>query len=367
MQLSIRDVFKLCRELEGRGKRVVNAHIGAPGHSPPIPVKEALESVGEFGVEYAPFAGLEELRRAAARYIARCGGPVLEWENVVVTASGAHAIHVVTLLFRGGKALFPRIGFPLYYPQISLSGAEVELYNPVIEEIDNEIAGIIGRNPDYVLVNYPHNPTGFQPSPRRIFSLYEMLRERGILMVNDAVYHQIYYGDKPPIVGDIIVDSVSKGIALPGLRIGFLYFADRELADKAGKLVYHTTAGASDISQLIAVEMLNKADEAYFTNVRLYYKRKMEMLSKGLAELGFEMTEPKGAFYIFTRHESIRKASEFVLSLLSGDREVYVGVVPGDAFGASEEWMRISYGKLTEEDINLLLSEFEKELGKAET
>ncbi len=364
MQLSIRDVFKLCKELEGKSKRVVNAHIGAPGHSPPMPVKDAIESVGEFGVEYAPFAGIEELREAAARYIARCGGPRLDWENVIVTASGAHAIHVVALLFRRGRALFPRIGFPLYYPQISLSGTEVELYNPVVEEIDIEIVSRTELNPNYALVNYPHNPTGFQPSSRRIFNLYEILQEKGILMVNDAVYHQIYYKEKPPVIGDIIVDSVSKGIALPGLRIGFLYFKDRELAEKAGRIVYHTTAGASDISQLIVVKMLSKADESYFHRVRTYYKHKMEMLRKGLAELGFEMTEPKGAFYIFTRHESIREASIFALSLLSGNRDVYIGIVPGGVFGATDEWMRISYGKLTEEDISLLLAEFEKELRK---
>jgi aspartate aminotransferase len=69
-----------------------------------------------------------------------------------------------------------------------------------------------------------------------------------------------------------------------------------------------------------------------------------------LKKEGFVFPEPRGAFYIFASHEKIKSSEELAERLLSRN-DTAVGIVPGRAFGSSEKWFRISYGKLHEEDL----------------
>ncbi len=364
IRFSIRDIFDRCNELKRRGFRVIDAHIGAPSHKPPIPVKEALRRVNsDIGDTYKPFVGLPQLRYALAEYIEKYLGVDADPEKVIVTGSGAHALFITFLMFSGGRGLVPELGFPHYFNQARLCGVELDYYNPVSEDIVGEVMGKLRETTKFVLVNYPHNPTGYYPRPKDLETLYEKLRDRNILVVNDAVYHEIYYEERPPMIGDIYIDSVSKSFALPGIRVGYVYW-EPENHVQAGKMVYYTTAGTSDIAQAIVVEMLKETSPDYFRKVRSYYKPRRDMAKKLLSELGFEFPEPRGAFYVFVSHKKIGDATELALKLLGGDRDVYVGLVPGLSFGGSAQTLRISYGYLSLEDIQLMAEELRKELAE---
>ncbi len=361
--LSIRDVFARCDSLRGQGKVVVDAHIGAPSHDPPLPVEDVLRRAKGVGRSYTPFVGTKSTRKAAAEFAARTLGLPEDPERIVITASGAHACFVSMALFRGGKLLLPKPGFPLYYPQAETAGVKYDTYDPLSGDLVEEILSKLSDDVRGVLINFPNNPTGHVPPSRQIEELWEELSRRGVALINDAVYHEIYFQGRPPFPGDLILDTASKSLSLPGIRIGYIYSSDREVAQRIGRIVYHTTAGSSDISQMVFAEEVRAADEVYFEGVREFYRLRRDALVGALMKLGFEFVEPKGAFYVFARHPKFPDSSELVSRLLDPSRDVVVGVVPGAAFGAPPEWMRISYGRLTMEDVELMERELRKELG----
>ncbi len=361
--MSIRDVFARCDSLRGQGKVVIDAHIGAPSHDPPLPVEDVLQRAKGLGRAYTPFVGTKSTRKAAAEFAARTLGVPEDSDRVVITASGAHACFVSMALFRRETILLPKPGFPLYYPQAELAGVRYDTYDPLSEDLVEEILSKLSDDVKGVLINFPNNPTGHIPRAKQIEELWEELSKKGVVLINDAVYHEIYFEDKPPFPGDLILDTASKSLSLPGIRIGYIYSSDRETAQKIGRIVYHTTAGSSDVSQLIFTEEVRAADEVYFKRVREFYRVRRDALVGALKRLGFEFVEPKGAFYVFAKHPKFPDASELVARLLDPSRDVIVGLVPGAAFGATPEWMRISYGKLTTGDVELMERELRKELG----
>ena len=70
------------------------------------------------------------------------------------------------------------------------------------------------------------------------------------------------------------------------------------------------------------------------------YRRRRARVVEALASMGLEVTEPKGAFYVFPSIMGTGLSSEeFCIRAI---REAGVGLVPGDCFGA-EGYVRLSY------------------------
>jgi len=351
--------MRACIRLKKEGCRVIDAHIGAPSHEPPVPVAKALSELGEVGRDYAPFAGIDELREALSKFARAYIGIDVEPERIFVASSGSHAMLVSVLGFRGKRGLYPAPGFPIYFIQTDLLGIKCDTYDPTAPDLISEVLSKVREDTAFVVLNYPHNPTGYYPEKGVIEELYEELRDRGIYMIDDAVYHSIYYEERPEFIGDCVIDSFSKIFSVPGLRIGVVYLLEGD-PKELGRRVYGSVAGASVLSQLVGLKMLEALKPSYLEELREYYKVKRDILMKGLEEAGFEFPRPKGAFYILAEHEKIKDSNGFAEELLDPSRRVCVGVVPAWSFKGKQNQFRISFGKLSEEDADLLVRELER-------
>jgi aspartate/methionine/tyrosine aminotransferase len=347
------------------GRRVVDAHIGAPSHEPPLPVRQAIERLSsDSGREYKPFTGIPELREEIARYIKKWIGINADPNRVIITSGGVHGLYIVFKIFSNLHAVLPKPHFPHYSTQAKLNNVSVEYYNVCSKNIVDEVLSRLNDKTKLVMINYPNNPTGYYPSGGELKQLYEELRNRGILLANDIAYYHIYYEEKPAPVGDILIDTFSKTLSLPGLRVGYLYWG-AENYDEAGRMVYWTTSGVSDVSQSIILEMLKTLDSSYFEYIRSYYKPKRDIIVKLLKEEGFTFPNPRGAFYIFPEHQKIDSSVTLAQNLIMENRKVNVGIVPGPPFMGGEKQFRISFGKLSEEDIYILINELKTEINRS--
>ena len=92
----------------------------------------------------------------------------------------------------------------------------------------------------------------------------------------------------------------------------------------------------------------------FIESFRDTYKERAMIMAKGLSDLGFDVIEPRGAFYLFVGYSKFSKENsiDFCMKLLE---ETSVAVVPGIAFG-SENYFRIA---LTQ-DIPLLKEAVER-------
>src|SRR5713226_3467412 len=116
--------------LARQGKDIISFCIGQPDFPAPDNVQQAAIAAIKAGKHgYTPSAGIDELREAAARYLAAMrGGLPIRPEDVVVGAGAkpfiAYAILSTTDYGAGDEVIYPNPGFPIYESQIVASGAK---------------------------------------------------------------------------------------------------------------------------------------------------------------------------------------------------------------------------------------------------
>lgn len=352
MALDVTDVFRICSEKRKRGERVISAHIGTPSHPPPVKVGELLSRIGDVGLSYMPFEGLPETRERIAKFAQNFLGRSLEPERIFVTNGGAQALTSTLMVLGKRKILLPAPGFTQYFDNARIMGLSFRTYDPTAPDVVGEVLSKLD-DAGAVLINYPNNPTGFVQDNDSMEQLWEELRRRGVVLVNDAAYSQIYFELKPSVPGDVIIDTFSKTLGVPGLRLGYVYWGigeEREIFDA----VYVTSAGVSEVSQLILNMMLDALSHEYLEGVRALYRRKRDHLAELMRESGFSFPEPRGAFYIFATHQKLGDSGELARRLL--EREPAVGIVPGSVFMGDASYFRICYSLLSEGEAEEMIS-----------
>ncbi len=361
--LTIRDIFDACNRKAAQGRRVIGAHIGAPSHDPPLPVSEVLSEMGEVGRNYLPFTGMDEAKDAVVDFASRFLGRDYKRDGVFMTNGGAQALLISSLAawkLKKGKILIPAPGFIQYFEHPVEFSYPVETYNPLAEDLVNEVLEKI-YGAAAVLINFPNNPTGHLPPNSALRDLWEELLRRNVLLLNDAAYSQIYFGERVEVVGDVVIDTFSKTFSLPGMRAGYIYWG-AEGRELVGRLAYLTTAGVSEVVQKLVMRMIEAASNRYFEGVREHYRRMRDALVREASKAGLEFVEPRGAFYLYARYPEVEDSEELALKLL--DSDPVVGIVPATAFRGGKEWFRVSYGRLREEEMAELMEAIGRAAGR---
>jgi aspartate/methionine/tyrosine aminotransferase len=110
-----------------------------------------------------------------------------------------------------------------------------------------------------VVVNFPHNPTGYLPSPREWQALVQLVSRAGAWLFSDEMYRGLEYDPAARLVAGcdsyeraITLGGLSKTYGLPGLRSGWLALQNTELRDRILGWKDYTTICASAPSEALA-------------------------------------------------------------------------------------------------------------------
>jgi aspartate/methionine/tyrosine aminotransferase len=119
-----------------------------------------------------------------------------------------------------------------------------------------------------IIVNFPHNPTGYLPSPVEQGTVVEFARTRGLYLFSDEMYRGLEYdpGQQLPAACDlyeraISLAGLSKSYGLPGLRTGWLATRDREVLAACARLKDYTTICGAAPAEILALMALQARDE----------------------------------------------------------------------------------------------------------
>src|SRR5574343_1772929 len=116
--------------------------------------------------QYAPMAGLPELRQAIVDKVADLYGPRFDVESeVTVTAGATQAIFTAISAFvrPGDEVIVFEPVYDSYVPAIETVGGKAvyaRLRFPDYQPDWDEVAGLITERTRMIIVNSPHNPTG---------------------------------------------------------------------------------------------------------------------------------------------------------------------------------------------------------------
>ena len=336
------------------GKDIISFCIGQPDFPASENVQEAAIRAIKGGKHgYTPSAGIDELREAAAKYLAGMrGGLPIRAEDVVVGAGAkpfiAYAILSTTDYGAGDEVIYPNPGFPIYESQILANGAKpvpIHLHEKRNFSFDPaELERLLTPKTKLLILNYPHNPTGGCLTRKELETIAAVLKKHPQVWVYaDEIYSRLaYVGDFFSIAQvpgmyerTIISDGASKTWAMTGWRIGFT--ANPALAPVFTRWITNTDSCASQISQWAAVEAINGPQDAA-QKMRDSFLERRDLIVRLLNEVpGVTCLVPGGAFYAWPNvTEACRRigaadSEEFRKRLLN---EAGVAVLADIHFGA---------------------------------
>ncbi|MBD5087920.1 MAG: aminotransferase class I/II-fold pyridoxal phosphate-dependent enzyme [Clostridiales bacterium] len=364
----IRKFFDIVSEM----KDAISLGVGEPDFDTPWHVREeGIYSLEKGCTFYTSNAGLKELRIEIAKYLnRRCNVSYDYNKEIMVTVGGSEAIDLAlrAMLDPGDEVLIPMPSFVSYLPCVTLADGV-----PVVIELKEEdefkltrqeLLNSITEKTKVLILPFPNNPTGAIMTREDLADIVDVIIEKDLFVITDEIYSELTYNGEHVTIASfpgmkercVLINGFSKSYAMTGWRLGYAA-APALILQQMLKIHQFAIMSAPTTSQYAAVEALRNGDKDV-EEMREAYNQRRRFLIKALRDMGLEVFEPFGAFYVFPSIKQFGMTSdEFAEKLLEEEK---VAVVPGTAFGAcGEGFLRISYA-YSVEDLKKALEKIEK-------
>jgi len=332
----------------GQGQPDTSSLPGAPPRLTSIPVLEQ-------DIEYAPVAGLWELREAVANLyndLYRRGMPSqYSAENVAISGGGRVGI------IRACAAISPvHLGhfLPDYtayeelldvfrrFQPIPILLEPNEAYSFTPEQLRREV---LGRGLGAILMSNACNPTGKLIRGDELAEWVSISREHQCAMLMDEFYsHYVWSGDETMVsaaryVEDVdrdpvvLFDGLTKNWRYPGFRVSWV-IGPREVIDSVSSAGSFLDGGGSRPTQRATIDLLDPEHTQQETEaIRAAFAPKRRRLLDGLRGLGIRFDlEPEGTFYAWGDLSDLPPSLQHSDDFFNAALEAKVICVPGHFF-----------------------------------
>ena len=292
----------------------INLGQGFPDTDGPADVLQAAaDALMDGRNQYPPMAGVPELRQAVAHANKRFYGLEIDPDSEVVVTSGAtEAITacLMALINPGDEVVLIEPLYDTYLPVVRLLGATpklVRLSPPKWELPRAELAAAFGPKTKAILLNTPMNPASKVFTRSELEFIAGLLQQHDAYAVCDEVYeHLVFDGLRHiPLMTlpgmrerCLRIGSAGKTFSATGWKIGYIS-APKALAAVAIKAHQNLTFTTPPNLQRAAAVGLGK-DDAYFAALAGDLQAKRDLLSHGLACIGFDVLPAQGTYFVTT-------------------------------------------------------------------
>jgi alanine-synthesizing transaminase len=356
-------VFNITGELKmaarRRGEDIIDMSMGNPDGPTPAHIVDKLVEVAERENThgYSVSKGIPRLRRAITGWYQRRYGVEFDPDSEAIVTIGSKeglAHLMLATLDRGDTVLVPNPSYPIHIYGAVIAGANIRSV-PMIpgldffEEIERAVRETIPR-PKMMILGFPSNPTAQCVDLSFFERVVALAKEHGILVVHDLAYADITFDGyvapsimQVPGARDVAVEffTMSKSYNMAGWRIGFMV-GNRELVNALARIKSYHDYGTFTPIQVAAIAALEGPQDCV-SEVVEQYRRRRDVLARGLHEAGWPVDVPKASMYIWARIPEPYRALgslEFAKRLLA---EAKVAVSPGIGFGEyGDEYVRFA-------------------------
>jgi N-succinyldiaminopimelate aminotransferase len=289
----------------------INLGQGFPDVDGPDEIKQiAVDAIWAGRNQYPPGIGIPELRTAIVDHQKRFYGLDLDVDTqVLVTAGATEAVTaaMLALVDSGDEVIALQPYYDSYVASIAMAGGvrvPVTLRAPDFRlDVDQLRAAVTDRT-KLILLNSPHNPTGSVLNRDELQAIADVAIEHDLIVVTDEVYEHLVYGAKHiPIATlpgmferTVAISSAGKTFALTGWKIGWATGAEELVTAIRTTKQFMTYVNAAPMQPAIAHGLL-MGDE-YFTTLTNDMRRKRDLLCAGLRNVGFDVFEPAGTYFV---------------------------------------------------------------------
>jgi N-succinyldiaminopimelate aminotransferase len=292
----------------------VNLGQGFPDTDGPPQIAQAAADaiIAGRGNQYPPGPGVPELREAIVAHQQRFYGLAYDpATEVLVTAGATEAVAaaLLALVEPGDEVIAFEPYYDSYAANIAMAGGvrvPVTLRPPHFRPDLDELRDKITDRTRLILLNTPHNPTGAVFSPDELEAIARLAVEHDLLVVTDEVYeHLIYAGTHCPIVQfpgmrerTVSISSAGKTFAFTGWKIGWVTAAPDLISAVKTTKQFMTFVSGGPFQYAIAQALA--LPDSYYTELRDDLRAKRDLLASGLSDIGFEVYQPDGTYFVTT-------------------------------------------------------------------
>jgi len=294
--------------------------------------------------------GIAEFKDAAARYLDRVfGAPGIDPQTEVIHSIGskpALAMLPAAFINPGDVVLVTVPGYPVMATHARWYGGRV-VDLPLMQEREylpdlSAIKAADLKRAKLLYLNYPNNPTGASATRAFYEEVVRFAKRHKLIVVVDAAYAALTYGEPPlsflsiPGAKDVGVElhSLSKAYNMTGWRLGFVTGNPLVVA-AFGMVKDNCDSGQFKAIQRAGIYALDHPEIT--AEIGGKYERRLRRLTDTLGSVGFDVTMPRGSFFLYTRapkairggrrFKSAEDVSEFLIT------EKLISTVPWDDVG----------------------------------
>ena len=347
------------REMRDAGQEVFHLGFGESRFPVHPKLAEALRS-SIHQRSYLPSLGICELREAIAQFYQQ-KFQLAVFPSQVVVGPGSKSLLYALVMALGEELILTQPSWVSYAPQAHILGKPV-LWVPLLPEHGYQLDVDLLRqameedkedwgNPELLIINSPHNPTGTMLTPDKVKALADFARAEQLMVLSDEIYALTAHGQVPHVSiakhypeGAIVLGGLSKHLSLGGWRFGVAILPPgrtgealrRALQNIAGSI---WSSVASPI-QYAALAAYNDPEiDAYIDLCTQMHAARTRYLYDRLVEAEIPCVEPNGAFYIYPSFNrwkralvslGVKTADDLALHLLD---KYELATLPATAFG----------------------------------
>jgi aspartate/methionine/tyrosine aminotransferase len=278
-------------------------------------------------------------------------------ENVIIAApEEAIFIAMQTLLKPGDQVVAISPAYQSLREIPSSIGCEVTAWSlhPGLDHnwrLDlGELEDSLTHRTRLLVINFPHNPTGYTLSGGELDSIVGLARKYDLYLFSDEMYRLLEYEPStqlPPVCDlyekGISLSGLSKAFALPGLRIGWLATQENTLMELWSAFKDYTTICSSAPSEILGLIALQNKARIISRNLDIL-RGNLESAGRFFAEHThyFEWFSPKAGSTAFPKWLGDQPVEQFCQEVLEKQG---VMIVPGSLFDFPGNHFRLGLGR----------------------
>ena len=352
-------------KLRARGQQVYNLSIGQLPFAPDLSLKDEMTRQLQCprSFLYSPILGFQKLREKLMNYAQQTRG--LRWERdqfdcAVCTGAKQALFNLLATIVNPDDQIILLAPYWVSYPKMIRYWGGQPVIVDSMPSSPPPIANIVQKithKTKAIIINTPNNPAGIYYQPRWIEEFAQlMLAHPHLQIISDEVYFSLSYDRPGPrypyqyypelLSRTYIIDSISKSMSCPGLRVGFC-FGNKQVIQAMGKIQEQSTSSANSLVQqaLIEYDFFNGIQD-YLTPIKNHLRSNSALLKTKLEQYGLSRLwyPTNGSFYFFLSFQDIpafqnikmqNKPPKSLSTTLCTEIANKTGVImfPGDPFG----------------------------------
>ena len=300
---------------------------------------------------YTETVGSETLRTSIKQHY-----QTIDLNEIVVSSPGeANFVLMNVLLSAGDHVICMSPMYQSLYQVAVDLGCTISFWKPIPNENKwyydpEDLKKLISPRTKLMVINFPHNPTGFSPNIDDYRQIISIAENNNITLFSDEMYRFLTHDHRTelPSACDLYENAISlwgtaKTFGLAGLRLGWLTTKNRHILKKVESFKDYLSICNSATSEILAQIAINNMEkfvkpnlEKIKTNILLF-----EQFANRHTDF-FYFLKPNSSSTAFIKLKINIPAMDFAEKLV---KDTGIMLLPSETFEYGDSYARIGFGR----------------------